>query len=457
MVNQVIESATTLDGVSVGVISLGCAKNRIDTETMLASLVRAGCAIVSNPQDADVIIVNTCGFIASAKEESVDAILEMVQHKKSGKCRALIAAGCLVQRYADELAREIPEVNAFVGVTEYPRLAEIVKSALACDSAGQIAVRSASHCADIYEGKRILTTQSSTAYVRISDGCDNRCAYCAIPLIRGAYRSRRYDAVMDEARELVSRGVREIVYIAQDTTRFGEDLEGVRLLPKLLRETAGLSGVEWVRVLYTYPGRVTDELLDTIANTPKVCPYLDVPLQHIDERILSLMNRRQLGETYESIKNMLLRARSMGITLRTTVIVGFPGEGESEFARLLDFVREMEFDRLGAFAYSREEDTAAFDMPNQVPEDVAARRLDTLMGLQRTISLKRNELRVGSAERILLEGENGGVYTGRSMRESPEGDGVIRVRSSCRRNVGSFVNVKITRAMAYDLEGVLLN
>jgi ribosomal protein S12 methylthiotransferase len=456
VLSAVATETISLNGISIGVVSLGCAKNRIDTETMLASLVREGCIIVNNPSDADVIIVNTCGFIASAKEESVDAILEMAEYKKNGKCRALIAAGCLVQRYADELKKEIPEVDAFVGVTEYPRLASIVQSVLVgSGTEGQIIVRSTSHCADIFEGKRILTTQSHTAYVRISDGCDNRCAYCAIPLIRGSYRSRGYDVVIEEARDLVSHGVKEIVYIAQDTTRFGEDTEGKRLLPKLLRETALIDGIEWVRVLYTYPGRVTDELLETIAHTPKICPYLDVPLQHIDERILSLMNRRQLGETAASIKKMLLLARSMGITLRTTLIVGFPGEGDDEFKRLLDFVEEIEFDRLGAFTYSREEDTPAFDMQGQVPEDVAADRLKKLMSLQQKISLRRNTLRIGYYEHVLLEREaQDGIYIGRSMRESPEEDGIIRVHTTNRPKVGSIVDVKINKALPYDLEGV---
>ena len=438
---------------AIGVVSLGCAKNRVDSEIFMGGLRGAGYTFTPDPSQADAIIVNTCGFIQSAKEESIDTLLDMAKHK-SGRCRALVAAGCLVQRYADQLRDELPEIDAFVGVTEYARLPEIIGGLLTGERGADTAsVAVSPPCAQscVYEGKRVLTTQSATAYVRISDGCDNRCAYCAIPNIRGPYRSRPFESVLDEAAALVDGGVREIVYIAQDTTRFGDDTHGSLLLPELLRKTAALSGVKWVRALYAYPSRVTAELLDTLAHVDKVCPYLDIPLQHIDANILKRMGR--YSDT-DAVRALLVNARSIGLTLRTTFLVGFPGETDEQFNTLLDFVNEFQFDRMGAFAYSPEEDTPAYAMQGAVPDEVRQERLDQVMRAQRKASLARNRLRVGETVEVLCQRvlpDN--VYEGRSSREAPESDGAVRFTSASPLFPGDFARVKITRARAYDLEG----
>lgn len=362
---------------TVGVVSLGCAKNRIDTEQMLGLLRAGGWEITADPSDAEVIIVNTCGFIDPAKQESIDTILEMAEYKKTGHCRLLAATGCLVQRYSEALQEQMPEIDLLMGVSDYPHICDLVERAL--NGARPIAC---STSREVFEAPRVLTTAPFSAFIRMGDGCDNRCAYCAIPLIRGGYRSRPYDHVLNEARGLVEAGVKEITYIAQDTTRFGDDLPKGNLA-SILRDTAALDGVHWVRTLYCYPSRVTDDLLDTLAGNEKICAYLDLPLQHIDGRLLKLMHR--FG-TPDDIRSVIRRTRERGITLRTTMIVGFPTETEDDFKRLLDFVEETRFDRLGAFTYSAEEGTPAASMPDQVPEEVAQERLDRLMRLQQKIS-----------------------------------------------------------------------
>jgi ribosomal protein S12 methylthiotransferase len=437
-------------------ISLGCAKNRVDSEQMLGLLRDAGYAFTDDPARAEALIVNTCGFIRTAKEESIDAILDMARYKRQGVCRALVATGCLVQRYADELREEMPEIDAFVGVTEYTRLPEIIRKLLDGDvreATAPIAVTPADARSAIFEGSRVLTTQRATAYIRIADGCDNRCAYCAIPNIRGPFRSRSMSAVLDEASSLCDGGVKEIVYIAQDTTRFGEDTEGRFLLPELLRKTASIPAVSWVRALYAYPSRVSDELLDTLAHTPKVSPYLDVPLQHIDAGVLRRMGR--WGDE-EAIYALLAKARRLGLTLRTTFLVGFPGESAEAFERLLDFTNTFQFDRMGAFAFSPEEDTPAFAMDGAPPDEIKQERLDQLMRAQRRASLARNRLRVGETTAVLCEkvlDANNNIYEGRSIREVPESDGIVRFRSRAAVSPGEFVQVQVVRARAYDLEG----
>ncbi len=435
-------------GRTVGVISLGCAKNRVDTEQMLALLTGWGYSVTQDPGEADILIVNTCGFIAPAKQESIDTLLQMAEYKKTGRCRLLIATGCLVQRYADELRAEMPELDALLGVGEYPRLRELLTEA----SRGARPVACA-RSASVFEGPRVLTTPSWSAFVRTGDGCDNRCAYCAIPLIRGGYRSRPFSSIVDEMTSLAQGGVRELTFIAQDTTRYGDDLPGGERLHDLIRAACRIDGVRWVRALYCYPSRVDERLLDTLAAEPKACAYLDLPLQHIDADMLRAMNRQG---TPDEIRALLRAARQRGITLRTTLIVGFPGETDDAFARLLDFVEETRFDRLGAFAYSEEEDTPAASMPDQVPEEVKAERLDRLMRLQQRISLENNRARVGTTVEALIEGESGGVYTARTRMEAPEGDGSVLLTSGQPLSPGTFVTARITGADVYDISGEVL-
>lgn len=433
---------------TVGMVSLGCSKNRVDSELMLGRIAEAGFTITPEPGDADAIIVNTCGFIDPAKEESIDTLLEMAQFKQSGHCRLLIATGCLVQRYADALREEMPEIDAFLGVRDFDALVDVLRSA---DSAER-PVETSGRCGATGSGPRVLTTPEYSAYVRISEGCDNRCAYCAIPLIRGGYHSRPYDEIMDECRGLAAQGVTEITLIAQDTSRYGNDFpEGRTLLSDLLHDVAAIEGVHWVRVLYTYPDTVDDRLAATLRDEPKVCGYLDLPLQHINARLLKRMNRR--GNP-DSIRALLRDCRAKGMFLRTTFIVGFPGETEEEFEELLDFVKEIQFDRLGAFTFSPEEGTAAAEMPDQIPEDVKQERLDRLMTLQQAISYERNQQRVGQVCEVLVEGFEGLTYYGRSMLEAPEIDGSVFFISERELKPGEYVKVRITGAQEYDLQGV---
>ncbi len=429
-----------------GVISLGCAKNRVDSEVLIGMLCDLGYEMVNDPRQAEVVFVNTCGFIEPAKEESIEAIFEMAEYKKTGNLKKLFVTGCLSQRYARELSEEMPEVDGFMGVADYSRLPEMLRDAQ--EGQRPIYMRDGDR---FFKANRVLTTPGYTAYVKISDGCDNRCSYCAIPLIRGKYRSRPFADIVEECKSLARRGVTEITLIAQDTSRYGNDFEQKRsLLPELLKTVAEIEGVHWVRVLYCYPDTSDDRLLDTIANTPKVAPYLDLPLQHIDDEMLLSMNRRGNSDW---IKSRIRACRDRGITLRTTMIVGFPGETEEKFQKLMDFLKEARFDRLGAFAYSPEEGTVGAAMPGQIEEEIKNRRLDQLMSLQQAISLEQNQKRVGEICEVLVEGEQEGKYVGRSIREAPESDGSIFFSSSKPLVPGQYVMVQLTGADAYDLFG----
>ncbi|HIU34619.1 MAG TPA: 30S ribosomal protein S12 methylthiotransferase RimO [Candidatus Pullichristensenella excrementigallinarum] len=429
-----------------GVISLGCAKNRVDSEVLIGMLCDLGYEMVNDPRQAEVVFVNTCGFIEPAKEESIEAIFEMAEYKKTGNLKKLFVTGCLAQRYARELSEEMPEVDGFMGVADYSRLPEMLRDAQ--EGQRPIYMRDGDR---FFKANRVLTTPGYTAYVKISDGCDNRCSYCAIPLIRGKYRSRPFADIVEECKALARRGVTEITLIAQDTSRYGNDFEQKRsLLPELLKTVAEIEGVHWVRVLYCYPDTSDDRLLDTIANTPKVAPYLDLPLQHIDDEMLLSMNRRGNSDW---IKSRIRACRDRGITLRTTMIVGFPGETEEKFQKLMDFLKEARFDRLGAFAYSPEEGTVGAAMPGQIEEEIKNRRLDQLMSLQQAISLEQNQKRVGEICEVLVEGEQEGKYVGRSIREAPESDGSIFFSSSKPLVPGQYVMVQLTGADAYDLFG----
>ena len=431
--------------MKIGVISLGCVKNRVDTEQMLSMLVDAGHEFTPDPAEAEIIIVNPCGFIDPAKEESIQTILEMSEYKKTGRCRKLIVTGCLAQRYGDALLSDMPEIDALLGVSQYDRIAEAVELAAAGQRPDYRERRRA-----MLECGRVLTTPAYSAYVRIGEGCDNRCAYCAIPLIRGGYRSRDEGAILEEARRLAANGAKELILISQDTTRYGRD--NGKSLAGLIGRVSALPGVEWLRALYMYPDETSAALLEEMAKRENVCRYLDLPLQHASDRLLRAMNRRG---TIAQAEALLARAREMGFTLRTTFIVGFPGETEEDFSELMDFTRRMRFDRMGAFAYSAEEDTPGASMPDQVPEEIKQERLDRLMALQAGISRELNEKRVGSACRVLVTGFEDGFYTGRSAMEAPDSDGMIYFTAGRELTPGEFVSVRVARADTYDLYGIM--
>jgi len=444
-----IDAASETKGkrwMKLGVVSLGCVKNQVDTEEMLSFLQKDGFEFTGNPAEAEVLVVNTCGFITSAKEESIDAILEMAAYKEQGACRLLCVTGCLAQRYGQELLEQIPEIDVLTGVTNYPQLAGFIREALSGARTG-----STKREADFTGCGRVLTTRPYTAYVRISEGCDNVCAYCAIPLIRGPYRSRPEADILDEMRTLADQGAKEQILIAQDTSRYGSDLEGTSL-PRLLDQAAQIPGIHWLRVLYCYPEQTDKALIDALAANPKFCRYLDLPLQHAAPRILKKMNRR--GDI-NRVEDTLRYARELGFALRTTMIVGFPGETEEDFQQLMDFCARVRFDRLGAFTFSREEDTPAYHMKPQVPEAVKQQRLDRLMRLQQQISLERNQQRIGTTCEVLITGRSGQQATARSAFEAPDSDGTIVIPEAGSLSEGQFARVRITGATAYDLEAAI--
>lgn len=430
---------------TIGLISLGCSKNRVDSEQALGYLAAHGYQIVDDPARAEVIIVNTCGFIQSAKEEAIATLFEMAEYKQTGVCRLLVATGCFAQRYPEAIREEMPEVDAILGVNEYEKIDEAIRAAFA----GQRPVYTDDD-GTFFEYGRVLTTPKYSAYIRIGEGCDNCCSYCAIPLIRGGYRSRAKADILGEVRRLAGEGVREFTLIAQDTTRYGTDEGGESRLPELIEEVAAIPGVEWLRTLYCYPERVDDRLLDTIERLPNVCKYLDLPMQHISQHILTDMNR---SDTSEHIREVCKKFKERGMMLRTTLMVGFPGETQEDFDELMDFVREAKFDRMGAFTFCPEEGTLAAQMPDQIDESVKQARYDALMTLQHGISLAQNKARVGTTCRVLVEKKRGRRYVGRSEFEAPEIDGNIYFGSETPCEIGEFVNVKITGARAYDLMG----
>ena len=427
-------------------ISLGCTKNLVDSETALGLFKEAGYTFTEDPAQADILMVNTCGFINPAKEESIDTILEMAQYKQTGRCRLLVVTGCLAQRYEKDLLQEIPEIDLMLGVNQYDQLIPAVERALRGQGRESL-------CGEKYtflEHERVLTTPAYTAYTRIGDGCSNRCTYCAIPLIRGPYRSRPLADVLGEVRHFAEQGVKEHILIAQDTTRYGTDWQETSMLPELMDQAARIPGVEWLRVLYAYPDEADDRLLEAMASHDNICKYLDLPIQHINDTLLRRMNRRG---TAADIRRILKKARDMGFTLRTSLIVGFPGETEEQFQELMDFVAEARFDRMGAFAFSPEENTPAAEMPDQIPEEVKQERLDRLMKLQAQISLENNQARIGTVEKVLVTDARDGLFLGRSQREAPDADGAIVFTAKEAPEVGSFVQVRITGAETYDLKG----
>lgn len=441
----------------VGMISLGCAKNQVDSELMLGKLNSAGYTLVQDPADADVIVINTCAFIESAREEAIQTILEMAQYKdpEYGKCRFLVIAGCLAERYPNEICEELPEVDALVGVHHYDDIADVITQWL-CGQADAPICRLDNACGVSYmDGSRILTTPSGSAFLKIAEGCDNRCSYCAIPMIRGPFRSRPIESVVAEAKHLANMGVREINIIAQDTSRYGTDLYGKPCLHQLISALDAIQGIEWIRVLYLYPDELAEELLEAMAQCKKFVHYLDLPLQHISDSILKRMNRRG---TKAEICDVIQRFRKLfpDCIVRTSFIVGFPGETEEDYQELYDFVQEFEFDRVGVFCFSPEEGTDAAQMPNQIPEDVKEARRASLMELAGAISLKKNQLRVGTEVQVLTESvsDDGIFYVGRSYAEAPDVDGKVYFTSEEPLEAGDMADVRIVIGEEYDVTGV---
>lgn len=435
-------------GFSVGMISLGCPKNQVDGEALLAKLSQAGYNIVNTIEDSDVMIVNTCGFIEDAKTEAIETILEVAQYKEAGLISAIVVTGCLAERYQDEILKEMPEVDAVIGIGAN---ADIVK---VCDKA-LCGIKTSSYPNKCYlplDGERVLSTPSHWAYLKISEGCDNKCSYCAIPGIRGRFRSRDMDSVVDEARLLASKGVKELILVAQDTTKYGQDLYGEYSLDKLLKRLVKIDGIEWIRLFYCYPQRITDSLIETIAAEEKICNYIDIPLQHADKNVLKSMNRVGDAEEYKALIEKMRKAIP-DLALRTTFMVGFPGETEEQFANLSDFVKEVKFDKMGCFAFSPEEDTPAYDMDNQIDEDVKKRRQEILMNTQFYITEASNKNRVGNVYKVIVDNIDDGKYVGRSYMDSPEIDSGIIFTSDKKINIGEFVFVKITDYDGYDLIG----
>lgn len=429
-------------------ISLGCDKNLVDSEHMLAIMANAGYEITDDENEADVIVVNTCCFIHDAKQESIDTVLEMAR-LKDNKLKALIVCGCLAQRYRDEIQKEIPEVDAVIGTTGWEQIAEVIENVLAARP-----VKSGHKSA--IDGKRIITTPGHYEYLKIAEGCDKNCTYCIIPKIRGHYRSVPMEELISQAQYLAGQGVKELILVAQETTIYGTDICGKKSLPELLCKLSEIDGIEWIRVLYAYPEEVTDELIDVMSTNPKICHYIDIPIQSGSDPVLRRMGRRtdqkQIRDVIEK-----LRSRMDDICIRTTLISGFPGETQEDFEETYRFVNEMEFDRLGVFTYSAEEGTAAYDFEPKVDEDVAKSRRDELYELQQAIAYEAAEQMTGRKLRVIVDGylPDDDVYVARSYKDAPEIDGLVFVYSDRELVTGDMVTVEIKDAKEYDLEGVL--
>ena len=432
----------------VGMVSLGCAKNQVDGELMLAKLAEAGFEICADPTLCDAVIINTCGFIENAKRESIETIFEFCDMKECTNIKAVLVTGCLSERYREEMAKEIPEADVILGIGKNGDIVNIVDRALKGEKIAEFAEKT-----DLsIEGERLLTTPAHYAYIKVAEGCDNKCAYCAIPMIRGPFRSRTMESIVAEVENLAEMGVKEFNIIAQDTTRYGEDLYGRPMLAELLRRIAKIEKVKWIRPLYCYPERITDELLDVIANEDKICKYMDIPIQHASGKVLKAMNR---AGDYNTIVKLMkkIRAKIPGVVLRTTLIAGFPGETEEDFAELCNLVKEVKFERLGCFAYSREEDTPAYDFPDQIDEDIKARRADIIMELQMENAEEFSEKMLGKTMEVLVEGydEEIDAMVGRSYMDAPDVDTKIYFVTDEDHYAGDIIKVKIIEVNGYDL------
>ena len=435
-------------------ISLGCDKNLVDTEVMLGMLASRGYEMTNDEQEADIIVINTCCFIHDAKEESIQNILEMAEYKKNGSAKALIVTGCMAERYRQEILDEIPEVDEVLGTTAYDRILDAVDAALA----GQHEVMTADLDAlPLPETKRLVTTGGHFAYLKIAEGCDKHCTYCIIPKIRGNFRSVPMERLLKEARDLAEQGVKELILVAQETTLYGKDLYGEKSLPKLLRELCKISGIRWIRILYCYPEEITDELIQVMKEEPKICHYLDLPIQHANDTILKRMGRRTSKQELIDIVQKL-RKEIPDICLRTTLITGFPGETQEQHEEVMEFIDTLEFDRLGAFTYSPEEDTPAATFEDQIDEEVKEDRQADIMELQQEIAFDKAEDMIGREVLVMIEGKvaDENAYVGRTYRDAPNVDGLIFINTDVELISGDFAKVKVTGALDYDLIGELM-
>ena len=431
-------------------MSLGCDKNRVDSEIMLYNLQKDGFEITGNPSDADVIIVNTCAFIESARKESIDAVFDMVKYK-NGKCKKLIMTGCMPQKYIDELFDEFTEVDGFLGTNDYADIGAFIKTL------DKRCYKVSPNTSRIEEGNRIVTTAGHFAYLRVADGCDNFCTYCLIPSIRGKYRSRKIENIVEEAKQLVKNGARELILIAQDLTKYGYDLYGEIKLVQLLRQLSEIENLKWIRLLYCYPELISDELIDEIANNKKIAKYIDIPLQHSQDKILKLMGRKSTRIQLETLFNKL-RNKVPDISIRSTFILGFPNESQEDFEGLKDFVKNQRLNNVGFFTYSQEDGTAAAKMSGQVDEEIKANRLKILADVQYDVVLKNNAKFIGKNLQVVIDNiaeksKDGYIYNCRSQYNAPDIDSCIYVKSSKKLNVGEFIEVKITEIADYDLKG----
>ena len=444
------------NNIRIGMVSLGCSKNQVDAEHMLWLLRDAGFELCPDAGLCDAVIINTCGFIESAKQESIDNIMEFVTLKQEGRIKVLCVTGCLAERYREEVRREIPELDVILGIGSNAYIVQAIADALE-SGVETTGFGEKENLALDTGGQRIISNLPFYAYLKIADGCDNKCSYCAIPMIRGRFRSREMESVIAEAEHLAEHGVTELCLIAQDTTRYGDDLYGEYRLPELLQRLCRIEKLRWIRVLYCYPERVTDELLDVMAREDKIVKYMDLPIQHVHERILRAMNRRGNAQALRSLIEKI-RVKIPGITLRTTLITGFPGESDAEFEELCDFVREVRFERLGCFAFSREEDTPAYAMPMQIDPDTASRRAEIIMEIQMEISAQHNAAMIGKAITVVCEGFDryAESWFGRSVMDAPDIDGKVFFTAKDKIQIGDYVDVRITESMDYDLIGKLV-
>ena len=455
--------------MNVGFISLGCSKNLIDTEVAIGLFKENHYKIVNKPEDADILVVNTCGFIESAKEEAINTILEMAEYKKQ-RCKYLIAMGCLVQRYYDDLVKALPEVDLFIKIDEYNKLWKKIEDLIKRDIVEKAKTKTSTKISEIrplpmptYDEflNRVVTTGKNYAYLKIGEGCSNKCTYCAIPYIRGPFVSRKMEDILEEAEKLASEGIKEIIVIAQDTTKYGEDIYGKSRLAELLQEISKIDGIEWIRFLYSYPEGITDELIDTVANNPKIAKYFDITIQHISNVVLKRMNRKT---SKEKIENLLEKIRNKipNVTLRTSLIVGFPGETEEQFEELLEFVKKAKFDKLGTFMYSKEEGTPASRLPEQIHGNTKKARYNKIMKAQKQISLEKQENKIGKTYKVLVEdiSFDGKYFVGRTMQDVPEEDGLVYIKDAQNYKqediLNHFIECQIEEVSEYDLIGKIV-
>ena len=436
-------------------VSLGCDKNLVDTENMLGILKNKGFEFTDDEWEADIIAINTCCFIGDAKQESINTILEMAEHKKDARCKVLVVAGCLAHRYQDEIIKEIPEVDAFVGTSSYDKIADMINSVL--EEKGISNFVEDANRMPMVKADRIVTTPGYYEYLKIAEGCDKHCTYCVIPKVRGSFRSFPIEYLVNQTKKLVEGGVKEIILVAQETTLYGVDLYGKKSLPKLLHNLGLIEGLEWIRILYCYPEEINDELIEVIKNEPKVCHYLDMPIQHASDNILKRMGRRTSKQELTDIVAKL-RREIPDIALRTTLITGFPGETDVDHEEVMQFIDECEFDRLGVFTYSREEDTVAAQMPDQIDEEIKEKYRDELMQLQQEISADRSAAMIGRIVRVMIEGfiPEDNTYVGRSYKDAPNVDGLVFVECDRELMSGDFIDVKMTGSTEYDLIGTIV-